>query len=191
MLAKMLEANGYKVGLYTSPHVVHLHERIMVNSEMISESQMRDLLNRIYAPVEKLSKTDPPTFFEIMTAMAFMYFVDTAVDIAIIETGMGGRLDSTNVIQPKVVGITSLSIDHSQQLGNTIDRIAEEKAGIIKQGVPAVTVLQEPAAMQVLKSRALAMNAPLSITVLILTSRIDSKPPAGRRIQNLPDNTNE
>jgi len=164
MLAKMLEANGYKVGLYTSPHVVHLHERIMVNSEMISETQMQDLMNRIYAPVEKLSKTDPPTFFEIMTALAFMHFVDMAVDIAIVETGMGGRLDSTNVIMPKVVGITSLSIDHSQQLGATIDRIAEEKAGILKQGVPAVTVQQEPAAMQVLKSRALALNAPLSIT---------------------------
>jgi dihydrofolate synthase/folylpolyglutamate synthase len=164
MLARMLEANGYKVGLYTSPHVVHLHERITVNSVMISEPQMRDLLNRIYTPVEKLSKTDPPTFFEIMTALAFMHFVDTAVDIAIVETGMGGRLDSTNVIKPQVVGITSLSIDHSQQLGNTIDRIAEEKAGIFKQGVPAVTVQQEPAAMQVLKSRAIALNAPLSIT---------------------------
>ena len=164
MLAKMLEANGYNVGLYTSPHVVHLHERITVNSVMISEPQMRDLLNRIYTPIEKLSKTDPPTFFEIMTALAFMHFLDTAVDIAIVETGMGGRLDSTNVIKPQVVGITSLSIDHSQQLGNTIDRIAEEKAGIFKQGVPAVTVQQEPAAMQVLKSRATAMNAPLSIT---------------------------
>jgi dihydrofolate synthase/folylpolyglutamate synthase len=164
MLAKMLEANGYNVGLYTSPHVVHLHERIMINSEMISEKQMRDLLNRIYAPVEKLSKTDPPTFFEIMTALAFMHFVDMPVDIAIVETGLGGRLDSTNVIRPKVVGITSLSIDHPQLLGNTIDSIAEEKAGIFKRGVPAITVQQDPVAMQVLKSRAIAAEAPLSIT---------------------------
>ncbi len=164
MLAKMLEANGYNVGLYTSPHVVHLHERITINSEMISEKQMRDLLNRIYAPVEKLSKTDPPTFFEIMTALAFMHFVDMPVDIAIVETGLGGRLDSTNVIKPKVVGITSLSIDHPQLLGNTIDSIAEEKAGIFKRGVPAITVQQDPVAMQVLKSRAIAVEAPLSIT---------------------------
>jgi len=164
MLAKMLEANGYKVGLYTSPHVVHLHERITVNSEMISEKQMRDLLNRIYAPVEKLSKTDPPTFFEIMTALAFMHFVDMAVDIAVVETGLGGRLDSTNVIMPDLVGITSLSIDHTQLLGNTIDLIAEEKAGIFKRGVPAITVQQDPLAMQVLKSRAMAVEAPLSIT---------------------------
>jgi dihydrofolate synthase/folylpolyglutamate synthase len=163
MLARMLEANNYKVGLYTSPHVVHLHERIAVNSQMITESEMCGLLNRIYAPVEKMSK-NPPTFFEIMTALAFMYFVDKAVDIAVIETGLGGRLDSTNVIQPQVVGITSLSIDHQQQLGSTIDLIAEEKAGIFKRGVPAVTVQQEPAAMQVLKSRALAVKAPLSVT---------------------------
>jgi len=164
MLAKMLEANGYTVGLYTSPHVVDLHERIAVNSQMISKSEMRDLLNRVYTPVEKLSKTDPPTFFEIMTALAFMYFVDKSVDIAVIETGLGGRLDSTNVIRPKVVGITSLSIDHQQQLGYTIGSIAEEKAGIFKRGVPAITVQQEPAAMQVLRSRAIAIKAPLSVT---------------------------
>ena len=164
MLAKMLEANGYRVGLYTSPHVVHLHERIVVNSEMISDSQMRDLLNRVYAPVEKLSKTDPPTFFEIMTALAFMHFADKSVDIAVVETGLGGRLDSTNVIRPEVVGITSLSIDHQHQLGSTIDSIAEEKAGIFKRGVPAVTVQQEPAAMHVLRARATALKAPLSVT---------------------------
>ncbi len=164
MLAKMLEANDYKVGLYTSPHVVSLHERIVVNSKMIRESEMYGLLNRIYAPIEKMSKSDPPTFFEIMTALAFMHFVDTKVDIGVIETGMGGRLDSTNVVLPKVVGITSLSIDHQDQLGDTIDKIAREKAGIFKRGVPAVTVQQEPEAMRVLKSHAIAVRAPLSVT---------------------------
>jgi dihydrofolate synthase/folylpolyglutamate synthase len=164
MLAKMLESNGYTVGLYTSPHVVHLHERITVNSEMISESEMVGLMNRVYAPVEKMSKNDPPTFFEIMTALAFLHFVDRQVDIAVIETGLGGRLDSTNVIHPKVVGITSLSIDHQQQLGSTIDSIAKEKAGIFKRGVPAITVQQEPMAMRVLKSHATAVKAPLSVT---------------------------
>jgi dihydrofolate synthase/folylpolyglutamate synthase len=164
MLARMLEANNYSVGLYTSPHVQHLHERITINSEMISDSEMRGLLNRIYAPVEKMSKTDPPTFFEIMTALAFMHFVDKAVDIAVIETGLGGRLDSTNVIHPEVVGITSLSIDHQVQLGDNIHSIAKEKAGILKRGIPAITVQQEPAAMQVLKSQASAIKAPLSVT---------------------------
>jgi dihydrofolate synthase/folylpolyglutamate synthase len=164
MLAKMLEANSYTVGLYTSPHVVHLHERIMVNSQMITEHQMLDLINRIYAPVEKLSKTDPPTFFEIMTALAFMHFVDMNVDIGVIETGLGGRLDSTNVVAPKLVGITSLSIDHKQQLGNTLDSIAKEKAGIFKRGVPVITVEQEPAAMRVLRTEASAVKTSLSVT---------------------------
>ncbi|UCG57094.1 MAG: bifunctional folylpolyglutamate synthase/dihydrofolate synthase [Phycisphaerales bacterium] len=164
MLGKMLEANGYSVGLYTSPHVVHLHERITVNSQMIREQEMLGLVNRIYGPVEKMSKTDPPTFFEIMTALAFMYFVDKKIDIAVIETGLGGRLDSTNVIQPKVIGITSLSIDHQHQLGMTIGSIAKEKAGVFKRAVPAITVQQEPEAMSVLKSRATAVKAPLSVT---------------------------
>jgi dihydrofolate synthase/folylpolyglutamate synthase len=164
MLAKMLESNDYNVGLYTSPHVVDLHERITVNSEMINRSKMLGLLNRVYAPVEKIAKTDPPTFFEIMTALAFMHFADAKADIAVIETGLGGRLDSTNVIKPEVVGITSLSIDHQHQLGNTLNCIAKEKAGIFKRGVPIVTVQQEPEAMRVLKSQALAVKAPLSVT---------------------------
>jgi len=165
MLGKMLEANGYKVGLYTSPHLVDLHERIMVNSVMISQKEMYRLLNRLHGPLEKMSKAeDPPTFFEIMTALAFLHFADTKVDIGVIETGLGGRLDSTNVIKPEVVGITSLSIDHQGQLGMTIDSIAKEKAGVFKRGVPAVTVQQEPGALSVLKSEAEAAKAPLSIT---------------------------
>jgi len=164
MLAKMLESNDYSVGLYTSPHVLSLHERIVVDSKMITESQMFGLLNRIYGPVEKISKTDPPTFFEIITALAFMHFADTQVDIAIIETGLGGRLDSTNLIKPEVIGITSLSIDHQNLLGESLDSIAKEKAGVFKSGVPIVTVKQKPEAMHVLKSHALSVNAPLSVT---------------------------
>jgi len=165
MLAKMLEANGYTVGLYTSPHLVHLHERIAINSQMINESEMLKLLNRVHGPVEKLAKDDdPPTFFEILTAIAFLHFADRQIDIGIIETGLGGRLDSTNVISPKVVGITSLSIDHSGQLGATLDRIAMEKAGVFKKGVPAVTVQQDALAMDVLRAQAVATKAPLSVT---------------------------
>ncbi len=164
MLARMLESNGYSVGLYTSPHLVHLHERIVVDSEMISDSEMVALLNRIHASVESLAESDPPTFFEIMTALAFMYFADRNVDIAVIETGLGGRLDSTNVIEPHVVGITSLSIDHKPQLGDTLDSITMEKAGVLKKGIPAVTVPQDPIAMAILKEQALAVRAPLSVT---------------------------
>jgi dihydrofolate synthase / folylpolyglutamate synthase len=164
MLANMLEANGYKVGLYTSPHVVDLHERIAVNSELISRTAMLGLLNRIYKAVETVSKTSNPTFFEIMTALAFMHFADAKADVAVIETGLGGRLDSTNVIKPKVVGITNLSFDHQKQLGSTIGEIAKEKAGIFKTGVPIVTVQQDPDAMRVLKAQAAAVKAPLSVT---------------------------
>lgn len=165
MLSRMLEANGFKVGLYTSPHVTSLHERISINMTLISNKEMTDLINRIHAPVEKLAKKDDaPTFFEIMTAMAFMHFADNKVDIAVIETGLGGRLDSTNVIKPSIVGITSISIDHQNLLGDTIDCIAEEKAGVMKEGIPVVTVPQDPMAMRVLKRHAILVKAPLSVT---------------------------
>ena len=165
MLAKMLEANEYCVGLYTSPHVTSLHERITINSEMITNKQMLSLVNRIHSTIEKLKKNDDcPTFFEIMTAIAFMHFADQAVDVAIIETGLGGRLDSTNVIIPAVVGITSISLDHQNLLGDTIGHIAKEKAGIFKKGIPVITVPQEPDAMRVLKKHALSVKAPFSVT---------------------------
>lgn len=165
MLAKMLEANHYKVGLYTSPHVMTLHERIVINSEMISKKAMTDLINRVYPIVEKMAeKRESPTFFEILTAMAFLYFFEQKVDIAVIETGLGGRLDSTNVITPEVVGITSISLDHMNLLGPTIDNIAREKAGVIKEGIPVVTVPQDPASMRILKKQAGLMKAPLSVT---------------------------
>lgn len=164
MLARMLQANSYSVGLYTSPHVVNLHERIEINGKRISDSELTSLINRIYTPVEKMAKIDPPTFFEIFTAMAFMYFVDKKVDIAVIETGLGGRLDSTNVIEPAVVGITNISIDHQNLLGKTIDSIAREKAGIIKKGIPVISVPQDPLAMKEIKKQANAVKAPLLVT---------------------------
>lgn len=165
MLAKMMEANGYKVGLYTSPHVTTLHERIVVNSTMITRKEFLDLINRVQPVLEKMGRAnDRPTFFEIITAIAFLQFVDHKVDIAIIETGLGGRLDSTNVIIPEVVGITSISFDHQNLLGSTLDSIAKEKAGIFKKGVPVVTVQQDPAAMKALKKQATTLKAPFIIT---------------------------
>jgi dihydrofolate synthase/folylpolyglutamate synthase len=165
MLARMLEANGYKVGLYTSPHLVDFHERIAVDGVMITKSQMLRIMNRLYAPIEKVSNSGyRATFFETMTAAAFLHFVDNKVDIAVIETGLGGRLDSTNVITPRVVGITSISIDHHAQLGNTLDKIAAEKAGVFKKGIPVITVEQDPLAMKVLKTHAASVEAPLHVT---------------------------
>ena len=165
MLAKMVEANDYSVGLYTSPHVTTIHERITINSEMITDKEMLSLVNRIKATIDKFAEdNDALTFFEIITAMAFLHFADKKVDIAIIETGLGGRLDSTNVINPELVGITNISIDHQNLLGTTLGCIAKEKAGIMKQGIPVVTVPQEPEAMRVLKKQALALGAPFSVT---------------------------
>ncbi len=166
MLAKMLEANDYCVGLYTSPHVMTLHERIVINGEMITEKEMLGLVNRIHGTLEKMGKKDDsPTFFEIMTALSFMYFADKQVDLAIIETGLGGRLDSTNVLEPALIGITSISIDHQNVLGKTIDKIAKEKAGVIKKGIPVVTVVQDdPIALRAIQQHATTVKAPLSIT---------------------------
>lgn len=165
MLAKMMEANGYNIGLYTSPHVTTLHERIVVNSMMISRKELHDLINRLQPVTEKLRRQgSDPTFFELFTAIAFLYFCDHNVDLAVIETGLGGRLDSTNVVMPEVVGITSISLDHQNLLGNTIDSITKEKAGIIKKGIPVITVQQDPAAMKILKKYALTAKAPLVVT---------------------------
>ncbi|MBN1436100.1 MAG: bifunctional folylpolyglutamate synthase/dihydrofolate synthase [Sedimentisphaerales bacterium] len=163
MLAQMLESNGYKVGLYTSPHVMDLRERIQIDGEMIPESSLTRLVKKI-APVIKRMSDDPPTFFEILTAMAFVYFVAEKVDLAVVETGLGGRLDSTNVLNPEAIGITSISIDHHRQLGDTLAKIAKEKAGIFKAGVPAVSVLQDGETMGVLRRAASKSKTPLRFT---------------------------
>jgi len=150
MLACMLQAGGYNVGLYTSPHLVDVRERIRVNAEMISPQDLVDYVKRV-EPILKKMAEDRPTFFEIFTAISFAYFADKKVDIAVIETGLGGRLDSTNVITPEVTGITSISRDHMSVLGNTTSKIAEEKAGIFKKDVPAVTCQQDNDVANVLR----------------------------------------
>lgn len=162
MLAAMLQNAGYRTGLYTSPHFVDLRERIAVDGKLISESEFTRLMARI-APVVAGLKRDNPTFFEIMTAAAFLYFVDKKVDLAVIETGLGGRLDSTNVIKPEVCAITSISHDHVAQLGNTLEKIAEEKAGIFKSGVPVISARQAPAVKKVLRRVAEDKRAPLRV----------------------------
>jgi len=163
MLAEMLRACGYKVGLYTSPHLVDIRERITVNGEMITQAAMTRLINKVAVPVQQMG-ADKPTFFEIFTAMAFLHFVQVGVEMVVLETGLGGRLDSTNVVKPLVVGLTSISIDHTHQLGDTVAAIAGEKAGVFKAGVPAVSVPQTPEAKSVLKRAARAANSPLLFT---------------------------
>ena len=133
-LAAILQSAGYRVGLYTSPHLVDFRERIRVNGEMIPEERVVRFVEEEREFFEPLH----PSFFELATALAFKYFEEASVDIAVIETGMGGRLDCTNIIQPILSIITNISFDHVQFLGNTLAAIAEEKAGIIKPGIPVV-----------------------------------------------------
>jgi len=161
MTAAMLQACGYKVGLYTSPHLVDIRERIQINGEMISHADFGRLARHIEPLWGRIKPS--PSFFDVLTAIAFKYFADRKVDIAVVETGLGGRLDSTNVLNPEVTAITSISKDHMQQLGHTLGKIAEEKAGIFKHTVPAVTVVQEPEVEQVLRQAAEKIGAPFDI----------------------------
>ncbi len=155
LLASILQSNGYKVGLYTSPHLKDFRERIRVNGEMIGEADVVDFVEK-----NKLFWSEiKPSFFEITVALCFDYFKKKGVDLAVIETGLGGRLDSTNVVQPVVSVITNVSLDHMNLLGNTISEIAHEKAGIIKNNVPVVLGPMLPDALQVMLQKAQAMNA--------------------------------
>ena len=163
MLSSMLVSCGYKVGLYTSPHMIDIRERIRINGEMVRESELTKLIITVGKAATKL-KQNEPTYFEILTAAAFLYFAEREVDIAIIETGLGGRLDSTNVIKPEVCAITSISRDHTSVLGESLPEIAQEKAGIFKAGVPIVSAPQPPAVKEVLQKAAEHTNSRLQFT---------------------------
>ena len=149
MLSSMLRGSGYAVGEYTSPHLIDMRERVVVNDAMIDESTFTELLKTVVAASDK--KQLDPTFFELLTAIAFKHFADEAVDIAIIETGLGGRLDSTNVITPLMTLITQIELDHMNILGNTLQEIASEKAGIFKSSIPAISAQQTAEVSDILK----------------------------------------
>lgn len=161
MIASILQGCGYAVGMYTSPHVTDIRERIAINGQWIGRTEFTDLSKEVARAAEKMDFE--PTFFELITAIAFKHFAEQAVDIAVIEVGLGGRLDSTNVIRPEVSVITTIDYDHTHLLGRTLDKIAKEKAGIFKRGVPAFTVEQHPLAEQTLKNAAEEVGAPLKI----------------------------
>nr|WP_205500938.1 folylpolyglutamate synthase/dihydrofolate synthase family protein [Rufibacter sp. SYSU D00308] len=157
MLAAILQAAGFKTGLYTSPHLKEFTERIRVNGEMIS----RDKVARFTAQHQPLFEHVKPSFFEMTVALAFVHFVEQEVDLAIIEVGLGGRLDSTNIITPLVSLITNIGLDHQSLLGNTLPEIAGEKAGIIKAGVPAVISTTQPAVSVIFEQKARETQSPL------------------------------
>ena len=163
-LASIFRAAGHRVGLYTSPHLVKFNERIRVDGRMIPD----DDVARLYADTKPhaaamaaASETNQPTFFETTTAMAFRYFAEQRVDLAVVEVGMGGRLDATNVVHPVACAITRIGLEHTENLGRTIERIAKEKAGVLKPGVPAVTVAQP--ALAVIRKRAEELRCPLTV----------------------------
>ena len=159
MIDSICRAQGYRAGLFTSPHLVTFRERIRVNGEMISENAVANGLSTIR---NLTAGWDPhPTFFEVTTALALKYFSEAKIDVAILETGIGGRLDATNATQSDVSVITQIDFDHEQWLGKTIPEIATEKAGIIKRGVPVVSTAQRPEAEKVIRARAAECEAPL------------------------------
>jgi dihydrofolate synthase/folylpolyglutamate synthase len=164
MIATCLEACGYTVGLYTSPHLSDVRERIRISRRPIGPSDFARLAARAAEAAAALpADAGEPTFFELVTAMAFLHFADEAVDIAVIECGLGGRLDSTNVITPLVSVVTSISLDHMQILGDTVEKIAAEKAGIFKAGVPAITCVQKPGVLEAMRAVAASVSAPLHV----------------------------
>ncbi len=159
ILTNILKEHGLSVGLYTSPHLVRFNERIQINGEQISDIAVTEFMENNTDHIKNIKTT----FFETTTAMAFNYFIKESVDIAVIETGLGGRLDSTNVISPLVCGISSISLDHMEILGDSIEKISKEKAGIIKDSTPIITFEQSDHIMKVIKKTAAMKNAPLTI----------------------------
>lgn len=159
LLAAILQEAGYKVGLYTSPHLVDFRERIRINGRMISKTYVTDFVTRHRPYFESLH----PSFFELTSSMAFDYFRAEKVDFAVIEVGLGGRLDSTNIITPLLSIITNISLDHTQFLGDTVEKIAAEKAGILKKEVPAVVgEAEQPAVARVFTETAAQRGTPLT-----------------------------
>ncbi len=158
ILSRILLKHGLKVGLYTSPHLVRFTERFRINDEEVCPERILQAFEKIRST---LDESEPPTFFEMVTAMAFLYFAEEEVDLAIVETGMGGRLDATNVIAPEVSVITNIGLDHQEYLGATLSSVAREKAGIIKKGVPLVTGALQPVAQGIMKTACMNKDAPL------------------------------
>lgn len=151
---------GYRVGVFTSPHLVYINERIRINQDCISDGDFVDVFCRVHSGIQKQNFLYP-SFFEMMFLMAALYFQEQKVDLVIYETGMGGRLDATNVLRPSLSVITSVGLDHTQYLGDTLTEIAWEKAGIIKPDTPVVAFFREQSAAAVIKEQSVKIGAPL------------------------------
>ena len=177
MIASVLQTAGYKVGLYTSPHLVDYTERIQIDRQPVPHERLVELVERLKPEVAKIEKL---TTFELTTAAAFLFFAEEKVDISVIEVGLGGRLDATNIVDPLVSVITSLSMDHMNVLGDTLEKIAAEKGGIIKPGRPVVAAHQKPEAAAVLKEIAKERRAPILFTDDCYTASLTGHSLAGQ-----------
>jgi dihydrofolate synthase / folylpolyglutamate synthase len=164
MTAACLTACGYATGVYTSPHLVDLRERIRIGTEQIGYASFTKMCRRAAEAAEAVKKKHgEATHFEVLTAIGLAYFAEQAVDIAVVEVGLGGRLDATNLVQPEVTAVTALQLEHTAVLGDTLDKIAREKAGIFKPGITALTIPQAAPAMEALKEAAAKVGAPLEV----------------------------
>ena len=161
MLESIYRAAGLRTGLFTSPHLVSFRERIQVNRQLASENEVVRLVEEIQPLLKQFPAGHHPTFFEVVTVMALKFFAEQKCDLVIWETGLGGRLDATNIVTPLASVITNIALDHEQWLGDTLAQIAAEKAGIIKPGVPVITAVDEPEALAVIEEVARKQNAPL------------------------------
>ncbi len=160
LLDALCREAGYRTGLFTSPHLITYRERIRLDGVMIPEAEVARLLARIRTVTETRGMS--PTFFEITTALALLWFEESGAEVVVLETGLGGRLDSTNVVLPTVSVLTPISLDHHQYLGNTLEAVAGEKAGIIKAGHPVLSARQQPSAARVIAEKSHVMAAPLA-----------------------------
>lgn len=167
MLEAIYRQAGLRTGLFTSPHLVSFRERIQVRRKPISEPDVVRLVEKFRALLAEFPKDHHPTFFEMVTVMALDFFAEQACDLVIWETGLGGRLDATNIVTPLASVITNIGLDHQQWLGDTLDKIAFEKAGIIKPGIPVATAADEPKALAVIREVAIQRKAPLILVDLI------------------------
>ena len=163
MLEGVYRAAGLKVGLFTSPHLVAFSERIQVDRRLIPEQDVVRLVGQTQPLLQQFGPEEHPTFFEVVTVMALRYFAEQGCDLVVWETGLGGRLDATNIVTPLASVITNIQYDHQKWLGATLTSIATEKAGIIKPGVPALTAAEELEALEVIRERAKALGSPLTI----------------------------
>lgn len=170
MLESIYRASGLRVGLFTSPHLVSFRERIQVNRQFISEAEVVRLVEKLKPFIEQFSAEHPPTFFEAVTIMTLLHFAEQQCELVIWETGLGGRLDATNIVTPLASVITNIGIEHSEWLGDTVEKIAAEKAGIIKPGVPIVTAASVGHGLEVIEAIARERHSPFTTVDAVQTN---------------------